>query len=128
LPSHLNKPHFMHAPTSRSLHPTARLGLIALAASLATGCSVLQEDKIDYKSAKQTSTLDVPPDLTQLSRDSRYQVPGSVVTASGYQTAQPATASSTSTAVTRWAMCASNGRATSAGWWWTARPTSSGCL
>lgn len=90
----------MHAPTARTLPPSARLGLIALAASLATGCSVLQEDKIDYKSAKQTSTLDVPPDLTQLSRDSRYQVPGSVVTASGYQTVQPATASSTATAVT----------------------------
>jgi len=89
----------MHTPTARSLHPTARLGLIALAASLAAGCSVLQEDKIDYKSAKQASTLDVPPDLTQLSRESRYQVPGSVVTASGYQTAQPATASSATTAV-----------------------------
>lgn len=90
----------MHTPTARSLQPTTRLGLIALvAATLATGCSVLQEDKIDYKSAKQSSTLDVPPDLTQLSRDSRYQVPGSVVTASGYQTAQPATASSTSTAL-----------------------------
>jgi outer membrane protein assembly factor BamC len=30
---------------------------------------VLQEDKIDYKSAQRGSTLDVPPDLTQLSRD-----------------------------------------------------------
>ena len=89
----------MHAPTARPLPPFARLGLIALAASLATGCSVLQEDKIDYKSAKQISTLDVPPDLTQLSRDSRYQVPGSVVTASGYQTAQPAASSGASTAV-----------------------------
>jgi len=90
----------MHATNTRSLHPTARLGLIALAASLATGCSVLQDDKIDYKSAKQTSTLEVPPDLTQLSRDSRYQVPGSVVTASGYQTTQPAVSSGTSTALT----------------------------
>ena len=70
--------------------PVARLGAVALAALLATGCSVLQEDKIDYKSARQGTTLDVPPDLTQLSRDARYQVPGTVVTASGYQTAQPA--------------------------------------
>ncbi len=89
----------MHTPirlmssSSTSLRhaPRARLGVVALAAVLATGCSVLQEDKIDYKSARQSTTLDVPPDLTQLSRDARYQVPGSVVTASGYQTAQPAT-------------------------------------
>lgn len=86
---------------TRPLPPFARLGLIAAAALLASGCSVLQEEKIDYKSAKQTSTLDIPPDLTQLSRDSRYQVPGSVVTASGYQTAQPASAATDTTAASR---------------------------
>jgi outer membrane protein assembly factor BamC len=63
---------------------------LAMAAFLATGCSVLQEDKIDYKSAKQVSTLEVPPDLSQLNRETRYVVPGNVVTASGYQVAQPA--------------------------------------
>ncbi|MDZ4189889.1 MAG: outer membrane protein assembly factor BamC [Hydrogenophaga sp.] len=77
----------------------ARLSLLAAAAVLATGCSILQEDKIDYKSAERGVTLDVPPDLTQLSRDSRYNVPGAVVTASGYQTSQPAQASSSTTAV-----------------------------
>lgn len=87
--------------TLRSLPPSARLGLITVAALLATGCSVLQEDKIDYRSARQVSTLDVPPDLTQLSRDTRYQVPGSVVTASGYQQAQPAGASGENTAASR---------------------------
>jgi outer membrane protein assembly factor BamC len=66
--------------------PGARLGAVALAAWLVAGCSVLQEDTIDYKSARQGSTLEVPPDLTQLSRDARFQVPGSTVTASGYQT------------------------------------------
>ena len=71
-----------------------RLGLLAAAALVVSGCSVLQEDKIDYKGAERGSTLDVPPDLTQLSRDSRYNVPGSVVTASGYQSAQPAAAGS----------------------------------
>lgn len=65
-----------------------RLGLLACAAMLASGCSILQEDKIDYKSAQRGSTLDVPPDLTQLSRDTRYVVPGAAVTASGYQTSQ----------------------------------------
>ena len=34
-----------------------------------SGCSMLEGDKIDYKSAAQGATLDVPPDLTQLSRD-----------------------------------------------------------
>jgi outer membrane protein assembly factor BamC len=94
----------MHTPihpmssSSPSLRraPRARIGVVALAAVLATGCSVLQEDKIDYKSARQGNTLDVPPDLTQLSRDTRYQVPGAVVTASGYQTAQPVTGSGAS--------------------------------
>ena len=88
---HLHKP----SPTPSF----ARLGLITLAATLATGCSVLQEDKIDYKTAQRGSTLEVPPDLTQLSRDSRYNVPGSVVTASGYQSAQPVQASDSTTAV-----------------------------
>jgi len=96
------------APFDTASHPAARvhtgvrmarLSLLAAAAVLATGCSILQEDKIDYKSAERGVSLDVPPDLTQLSRDSRYNVPGSVVTASGYQTAQPAQASSSTTAV-----------------------------
>ncbi len=77
----------------------SRLGLVAAAALIASGCSVLQEDKIDYKSAQRGSTLDVPPDLTQLSRDSRYNVPGTTVTASGYQAAQPAQATATTTAM-----------------------------
>ncbi len=77
---------------ARSAHLSVRLGMLAMAALVVSGCSVLQEDKIDYKGAARGSTLDVPPDLTQLSRDSRYNVPGSVVTASGYQTAQPAAA------------------------------------
>ena len=78
--------------TSRSLssriRPTVSLrwGAVAMAAFLATGCSVLEEDKIDYRSARQVNSLEVPPDLTQLSRESRYQVPGATVTASGYQT------------------------------------------
>ncbi len=77
-----------------------RLGGLAVAALGVSGCSVFQEDKIDYKGAARGSTLDVPPDLTQLSRDSRYNVPGSVVTASGYQTAQPAAAGTGTATVT----------------------------
>jgi outer membrane protein assembly factor BamC len=56
------------------------LNALACAATLScflTGCSVLEESKINYKSASQAPTLEVPPDLTQLRRDSRYQVAGS---------------------------------------------------
>lgn len=58
---------------------------LALAATLASGCTILQEDKIDYRSAQRGNTLEVPPDLTQLTRDSRYALPGEAATASGYQ-------------------------------------------
>ncbi|GAA4429242.1 outer membrane protein assembly factor BamC [Acidovorax lacteus] len=54
------------------------------------GCSVLEGDKIDYKSAAKGSTLEVPPDLTQLSRDTRYAVPGTSVSAAAMQAGQAA--------------------------------------
>ena len=65
---------------------------LALAMMLA-GCSslgeMLQGEKVDYKtSGKAGPSLDVPPDLTQLSRETRYAVPGAPVTASGYQVGQ----------------------------------------
>ena len=58
-----------------------------------SGCSSLGEmfqgEKIDYKtSGKSGPSLDVPPDLTQLSKDTRYVVPGAPVTASTYQVGQ----------------------------------------
>jgi len=65
----------------------AKLSIVALAAAL-SACSVLENDRIDYKSASKGASLEVPPDLTQLSRDSRYQVPGGPVTASNYQVGQ----------------------------------------
>jgi outer membrane protein assembly factor BamC len=41
-------------------------------------------DKIDYRSkANKTDPLDIPPDLTQLVRDGRYQAQAGVVSASG---------------------------------------------
>lgn len=50
--------------------------LSLLAVTLA-GCSILPESrKIDYKSAsKSVPTLEVPPDLSQLTRDDRFLVP-----------------------------------------------------
>ncbi|MBA2675514.1 MAG: outer membrane protein assembly factor BamC [Ramlibacter sp.] len=64
-----------------------KFGLLALTVAL-SACSVLEGDKIDYKSAGKGVSLEVPPDLTQLSRDSRYVVPGGAVTASSYQVGQ----------------------------------------
>jgi outer membrane protein assembly factor BamC len=66
---------------------SVKFGLLAMAAAL-SACSVLQNDKIDYKSATKGVSLEVPPDLTQLSRDSRYVVPGGSVSANSYQIGQ----------------------------------------
>jgi outer membrane protein assembly factor BamC len=61
-----------------------------------SGCSSLDNlltgDKIDYRSqGTKTSGLDVPPDLTQLTRDSRYQQSQSgSVSAAAFQASAPA--------------------------------------
>ncbi len=69
----------------------ARLGALALCAALSlSACTVMEGDKVDYKSASSGPSLEVPPDLNQLSRDSRYAVPGGPVTASSYQIGQAA--------------------------------------
>lgn len=70
---------------------TGKLCVLAVAMALAlAGCSVLEGDKIDYKTAGKGTSLEVPPDLTQLSRDTRFAVPGGAVTASSYQIGQAA--------------------------------------
>lgn len=66
--------------------------LIVALAIIGVGCSTANnapDAHIDYKSAGQakTSRLHIPPDLTQLQRDNRYEVPtlnNGVATASGY--------------------------------------------
>lgn len=75
---------------NRFVSSTRQLSALAFAVALTcflSGCSTLEEGKIDYKSASQAPTLEVPPDLTQLKRDSRYQVAGS---ASAIAAANPA--------------------------------------
>jgi outer membrane protein assembly factor BamC len=63
--------------------------LLAFTAALAlSGCSTFEPDRIDYRSATKTSSLEVPPDLTAISRDSRFAVPGGAVTASGFAAGQ----------------------------------------
>lgn len=50
---------------------------VAALAVLLAGCggSLFESQRIDYKSAGKLPSLEVPPDLTAPSRDSRYQVP-----------------------------------------------------
>ena len=74
-----------------------RAASLLLALSLA-GCTVTSSDvpTVDYKAGSvKTAPLDVPPDLTQLAREGRYQSPTSVVSASSMRpsgtTAAPAT-------------------------------------
>ncbi len=66
---------------------SVKFGLLAVVVALA-GCSVLEGDKIDYKSAQKGPSLEVPPDLTQLNRESRYVVPGGPVSANSYSLGQ----------------------------------------
>lgn len=61
-------------------------GLLAAAALAA--CSTLEEDKVNYKSASTGPGLEVPPDLTQLRRDSRYALESNSASASGFANAQ----------------------------------------
>lgn len=76
-----------HGTTFQRLLVTA-VGIASLA-----GCSsltsVLEPSRLDYKSASKAnvSTLEIPPDLTQLQRDNRYAIPESnsgTATASSY--------------------------------------------
>jgi outer membrane protein assembly factor BamC len=77
-----------HFPLSRR---ATRIAVLACAACLGACSSVenlVSGDKIDYRSAgapAKTTGLDIPPDLTQLTRDSRYQLQGGSVSASSFQ-------------------------------------------
>ena len=93
----------MH-PVTASLPSTRRTAVALLTTALAAGgCSTidgfLSGDKIDYKSqSAKTAPLEVPPDLTQLQRDGRYQPQsGGSVSASSFGSAA-ATPSAAATA------------------------------
>lgn len=83
-PRNFVNPLFFNAMSSAPFKHTATV--LALA-SLLSGCSLMQEDKIDYKSAVKAPTLEVPPDLTQLRKESRYALESTSATASGFQNA-----------------------------------------
>jgi outer membrane protein assembly factor BamC len=93
----------------RSFRPTpiraATLALALLLGSGLEGCTMVGDwlgGKSDYQAgAKRTQPLDVPPDLTQLQRDSRYLPQGGVVNASelGKPGASPAASDAPAVAV-----------------------------
>jgi outer membrane protein assembly factor BamC len=66
---------------------SVKFGLLALVAAL-SACTMLQGDKVDYKSASKGTSLEVPPDLSQLTRDSRYVIPGGAVSANSFAVGQ----------------------------------------
>nr|HPR45195.1 hypothetical protein [Ottowia sp.] len=74
------------------------LSLLGAALLLALGaCSMLEPDKIDYRSSGRGVSLEVPPDLTQLPGQSRYVVPTTGVSATDYAAGQAAAQAATST-------------------------------
>lgn len=66
------------------MKPIFKLSLVGLVAAL-SACSSLETDKVDYRSssAAKAPGLEVPPDLTQLSKNTHYAVVGGAVYASG---------------------------------------------
>lgn len=74
-------------PFSFSRHSLQRSALVVALATSLSACSVLEEDKIDYKSASKGPSLEVPPDLTQLRKDSRFAIESASVTALDFQSA-----------------------------------------
>ncbi len=79
-----------------TLRPALRRAAVAsaCAASLLAACNstegLLSGDKVDYRTAgASTKPLDIPPDLTQLARESRYQPQGGVVSAAAANAAGP---------------------------------------
>ncbi len=83
----------LHKRICSDCFPRHFFALTLVASALLSGCStvsdLMQGDKIDYKSqGKGGPSLDVPPDLNQLSRETRYVVPGATVSASTFQVGQ----------------------------------------
>jgi outer membrane protein assembly factor BamC len=88
--SHVNSPAIVDELARFSFASTAlRMACVSVALSLSACASIenfMGGDKIDYRSATvKTNGLEVPPDLTQLARDTRYQQPGTTVSAATFQ-------------------------------------------
>ncbi|MBT0568811.1 outer membrane protein assembly factor BamC [Curvibacter sp. CHRR-16] len=76
----------MTRPALFASHTRVVYTATALAAiSLLGACSSLQTDKVDYRTTVKAPELAVPPDLTQLSKTTRYTVVDGGVSASSLQ-------------------------------------------
>ena len=80
-------------PVVSGVFKTTISAAVAASMALLGGCSTMNDmlkgDKIDYKtSGKAGPSLEVPPDLTQLTRETRYVVPGTAVSANAFQVGQ----------------------------------------
>ena len=69
------------------MNPTSKVVLVGVALAL-SACSALETDKVDYRSTAKAPSLAIPPDLTQLSKDTRYSVVDGTASASGYKANQ----------------------------------------
>ncbi|OYT93583.1 MAG: hypothetical protein CFE43_02340 [Burkholderiales bacterium PBB3] len=70
------------------MNQISKLAVLGVAISLAA-CSVIETEKVNYRSTRKAPSLDVPPDLTQLTRDSRYAIVGGAVSASSLNSGKP---------------------------------------
>jgi outer membrane protein assembly factor BamC len=98
---HSLEKHFVTRFLASSPLRGAALLLAMLPIAWLAGCSTIEDfmsgDKLDYHSqGAKTPGLEVPPDLTQLARDSRYQTPSSgSVSATSFQAGAAAAAVAT---------------------------------
>jgi outer membrane protein assembly factor BamC len=88
-----------------TLPQSPRLAIALACLAVLAGCSSVENflagDKVDYRSTSTTrpAGLEVPPDLTQLSKESRYQQPNGSISASTFQTQSSAPATATAATV-----------------------------
>ena len=80
-------------PVAFGVFKATMLATVIAGMALSSGCSTMNDmlkgDRIDYKtSGKAGPSLEVPPDLTQLTRETRYVVPGTAVSANAFQVGQ----------------------------------------
>ena len=70
----------------RAVRGAAVIAAVGTLVACASGDLTYSGDKIDYRTkAQKTAPLDIPPDLTQLSRDARYTPQAGSVSATTYQ-------------------------------------------
>ncbi len=81
------------------MNPYFKLTVLVAATSL-VACTVLDGEKVDYKSNAKAPSLMVPPDLTQLSKDTRYSIVNGGVSAAASKTPTTPSASGQPMALT----------------------------